>query len=216
MHANASATPAAEINENEYDFHKLLATMIGTAGVNLVAKMDDPCGTGSSSDNGSMLRAFLSIALVLMAHPSIEISTEVLSAWSQLLERTPEVLQSHHVVVLREPLLRILTIKLRKWGSPDDNDRSGLVSEYGVRITTIMRHFLSPTARSVGESRHLLGASHALTRVLHCSTLEELYTLCFQDRTRRREICCGPQQPHWLPCGAHALCCVNRSLLSPT
>ena len=82
------------------DFHKLLATMIGTAGVNLVAKMDDPCGTGSSSDNGSMLRAFLSIALVLMAHPSIEISTEVLSAWSQLLSARPEVLQSHHVVVL--------------------------------------------------------------------------------------------------------------------
>ena len=205
VHANASATPAADINENEYDFHKLLATMIGTAGVNLVAKMDDPCGTGSSSDNGSMLRAFLSIALVLMAHPSIEISSEVLSAWSQLLERTPEVLQSHHVVVLREPLLRILTIKLRKWGSPDDNDRSGLVSEYGVldyddheaflvahgkirgRVTSLIRCLAradpSVALQHLGRTVHtLLSGPHATPRDMlrpSTTTLATMWSTCF-------------------------------------
>ena len=38
------------------------------------------------------LENFLRIALSLFAHPSIAISSEIISAWSQLLERCPHVL----------------------------------------------------------------------------------------------------------------------------
>lgn len=202
---DATAAAAAAINENEYDFYKLLATLIGVTGVNLIAKMDDPCGTGPSGDNGAMLRNFLDVALVLLAHPSIEISTEVLSAWSQLFERTPAVLSSPHALPLRGALLHILTIKLRKWGSPDDSDRSGLVSAFSVfdyddheaflvaygkirgRVTSLIRCLSradpNVALQHLGRTVHaLLTGPHATPRDMlrpSTTTLATMWSTCF-------------------------------------
>ncbi len=115
-----------DLDESAYTFQKDLAALLGTMGVNLLAKMDDVV-TG-----GPELEHYLRMALSLFAHPSIAISSEIISAWSQLLERCPHVLGSPQCRAVMPTLLQVLTIKLRKWGSPHENDRSGVVGSFSV------------------------------------------------------------------------------------
>ena len=94
-------------------------------GINLIAKLDHP-------SNGIELNQYMNIAMTLFSHPSITIGTNMIAAFSQLMVRNNKILESTEVKSIIPALFNILSIKLRKWGSPDVSDCSGIVSQFSL------------------------------------------------------------------------------------
>ena len=123
--SSSGVSGGAEIDESVYSFHKAVASLVSAMGVNLVAILDQP-------GNGSELNQYMDVAILLFSHPSLKMSADLIAAFSQLLVRNKAVLETAEAARLFLPLLNILAIKVRKWGSPNDHDMSGVLSEFST------------------------------------------------------------------------------------
>ena len=198
-----------EVDEDLHAFHKAVGSLVSAMGVNLVAKLDHP-------NQGPELSQYLDIAMMFFAHPSLSIGTDMIAAFSQLFVRNHDVLESQEAARRFPALLKILSVKLRKWGSPDEQDVSGVVSNYSVvefddheafqveagkmrgRVTSLARSIVraSPTnaVQHLGSSLHsLLHGPHAvahdrLRTPMSCSTMWSTSFVLFEATATMTEI----------------------------